>query len=166
MFSQEAERCNGFTNQLALVALIDVNAAHRYPEQIRVWTVTTLCKGLIMTLFIKRALLVVSMIGLAASWSGPAAAGDCTGYVVGVRPISQYNHARGNGFLAVRTGPGSKYQQTGEVYRGDEVSVYDRRGNWYAITCMSGRCENPKWGAPMPSGWAYKKYIDADGVCP
>ena len=34
--------------------------------------------------------------------SAAAVAGDCTGYVVGVRPISQYNHAKGNGFLAVR----------------------------------------------------------------
>lgn len=119
-----------------------------------------------MTLLIRRAVLAASMIGLAAFGSGPAAAGDCTGYVVGVRPVSQYNHARGSGFLAVRTGPGSSFQQIGEVYRGDEVSVYDRRGNWYAITCMSGRCTNPLWGAPVPSGWVSRKYISADGVCP
>ena len=69
-----------------------------------------------------------------------AVAGDCTGRVVGVRPISQYNHATGSGYLAVRNGPGGSYRQIGELYAGDEVSVHDRRGNWYAVTCMSGRC--------------------------
>ena len=115
---------------------------------------------------VMRALIAASVVGLAISASGQALAGDCTGYVVGVKPISQYNHARGNGFLAVRTGPGTSYQQIGEVYRGDEVSVYDRRGNWYAVTCMSGRCMRPLWGTPMPSGWVSSKYIDAAGVCP
>ena len=119
-----------------------------------------------MLLSPRSALLILSLAGFAALSNGPASAGDCTGYVVGVKPISQYNHARGNGFLAVRTGPGSSYQQIGEVYRGDEVSVYDRRGNWYAITCMSGRCTRPMWGTPMPSGWVSRKYVDARGVCP
>jgi hypothetical protein len=114
-----------------------------------------------MVLSIRSALFILSVTCFASSQHGPASAGDCTGYVVGVKPISQYNHARGNGFLAVRTGPGSRYQQTGEVYRGDEVSVYDRRGNWYAITCMSGRCMQPMWGTPMPSGWVFGKYVDA-----
>lgn len=119
-----------------------------------------------MALPIRTALLAIPIAGLVLSAGGPAAAGDCTGIVVGVKPISQYNHARGNGFLAVRTGPGSSYRQTGEVYRGDEVSVYDRRGNWYAITCMSGRCTDPLWGPAMPSGWVSKKYVNAGGVCP
>lgn len=119
-----------------------------------------------MALSLKSAALMLSLAGLAVLSIAPASAGDCTGYVVGVKPISQYNHARGNGFLAVRTGPGSSYQQIGEVYRGDEVSVYDRRGNWYAITCMSGRCTQPLWGTPVPSGWVSRKYVDARGVCP
>ncbi len=98
--------------------------------------------------------------------AGSAFAGDCTGYVVGVRPISQYNHYTGNGFLAVRTGPGTGYTQIGELYAGDEVSVWSRRGNWYQVACMSGRCTNPLWGTPSPQGWVYRKYISAGGVCP
>ncbi len=105
-------------------------------------------------------------ICLALAAAVPAAAGDCTGHVVGVRPISQYNHAAGNGYLAVRTGPGSNYRQTGELYAGDEVSVYDRRGSWLAVTCMSGRCNRPLWGDPSPSGWVHGRYIRAAGVCP
>jgi uncharacterized protein YraI len=95
-----------------------------------------------------------------------AEAGDCTGRVVGVKPISQYNHAAGSGYLAVRTGPGGSYRQIGELYAGDEVSVYDRNGNWLAVTCMSGRCTRPLWGQPTPSGWAHRNYVRAQGVCP
>jgi len=101
-----------------------------------------------------------------AALAGPGVAGDCTGYVVGVRPISQYNHAQGNGFLAVRTGPGSNYTQLGELYLGDEVAVWERQGNWYYVYCMSGRCLNPLWGQPTPEGWAYRKYLSVGGVCP
>ncbi|MCB1490510.1 MAG: SH3 domain-containing protein [Rhodobiaceae bacterium] len=103
---------------------------------------------------------------LCASSAAPALAGDCTGYVVGVRPVSSYNHAAGNGFLAVRTGPGSDYRQIGELYRGDEISVWDRRGGWYEVACMSGRCTNPLWGQPSPQGWVSGRYLDIGGVCP
>jgi len=95
-----------------------------------------------------------------------AEAGDCTGRVVGVRSLAFYNHATGAGFLAVRRGPGSKSRQIGEVYAGDLVSVYDRSGNWYHITCMEGDCENPLWGPRYPSGWVSSRYVSAGGVCP
>lgn len=116
-----------------------------------------------MKSIIRGAAVAAVLAGFAGT---PALAGDCRGYVVGVKPLSQYNHASGNGFLAVRTGPGSGYQQTGELYRGDEVLVYDRRGKWYGVMCISGQCMNPLWGQAEPSGWAYGKYIDARGACP
>lgn len=103
---------------------------------------------------------------LVASLATAATAGDCTGYVIGVRPISQYNHGAGKGFLAVRTGPGANYQQIGELYRGDEIAVWDRAGGWYRVQCMSGTCLNPLWGQPDPNGWVYGKYLDIGGVCP
>ncbi|MCB1381914.1 MAG: SH3 domain-containing protein [Notoacmeibacter sp.] len=96
----------------------------------------------------------------------PARAGDCTGYVVGVRPLNAYNHARGTGFLAVRSGPGSGYRQTGEVYAGDEISVWDRSGGWYQIACMSGQCLSPLWGPADPRGWVSGRYLSVGGVCP
>jgi len=98
--------------------------------------------------------------------TGSAMAGDCTGFVVGVAPISEYDRYSGAGFLAVRTGPGSGYEKIGEVYLGDEISVWSRRGNWYRIACMSGRCTNPLWGNPSPQGWAHGRYLNVDGVCP
>ena len=118
-----------------------------------------------MTTMIRNALLGAAALAASIA-AAPAFAGDCTGYVVGVRPVSQYNHAAGNGFLAVRTGPGSKYRQIGELYAGDEVSVWNRSGNWYQVACMSGRCMNPLWGQASPQGWVSKKYVKAGGVCP
>ncbi len=111
-------------------------------------------------------ILTVLVAGLMAFGAAPAQAGDCTGYTVGLRPISQYNHTKGNGFLAVRTGPGSRYSQLGELYLGDEIVVMDRSGSWYYVGCMTGRCLNPLWGQPNPTGWVYGKYITFGGVCP
>ncbi len=108
---------------------------------------------------------LVAAIALMAS-TVPALAGDCTGYVVGVKPLSHYNHASGAGFLAVRSGPGSGYAQHGELYLGDEISVWDRNGSWYYVYCMSGRCTQPYWGQPTPQGWVYGKYLSIGGVCP
>lgn len=108
------------------------------------------------------ALLVLSGPCIAA----PAYAADCTGQVVGVRSPSAYNRATGSGFLAVRTGPGSDYRQIGELYAGDEVAAYDRRGSWYAVACMRGQCMRPFWGQPMPRGWVHGHYLRLGGVCP
>ena len=116
-----------------------------------------------MTTFpLLRSAAVIAALALAA----PAMAGDCTGYVVGVRPLSQYDHANGNGFLAVRSGPGSGYGQVGELYLGDEIAVWDRRGNWYEVQCMSGGCMDPYWGDANPHGWVSGRYLSVGGVCP
>ncbi|OIP83655.1 MAG: hypothetical protein AUK37_06885 [Rhodobacterales bacterium CG2_30_65_12] len=104
-------------------------------------------------------------LGLALA-AGGAVAGDCTGYVAGIRPSTQYNHAAGNGFLAVRAGPGTGYAQIGELYLGDEISVWDRQGKWYYVYCMAGQCQAPLWGNPTPQGWVYGSYIRVGGVCP
>lgn len=110
--------------------------------------------------------LVLAVAAALALTAPQAQAGDCTGWVVGVRPVSQYNHAAGNGFLAVRTGPSSNYQQISELYLGDEIAVWNRSGNWYQVQCMNGRCLNPYWGTPNPNGWVYGKYLNIGGVCP
>jgi uncharacterized protein YgiM (DUF1202 family) len=87
--------------------------------------------------------LVVLSLALIPTLAG---AGDCTGNVTGIRPLSQYNHVAGNGFLAVRSGPGTGYQQISELYLGDEIAVWSRNGNWYQVQCMSGRCTEPALG--------------------
>lgn len=110
----------------------------------------------------KRPLLAAFIALMAA----PALAGDCTGFVQGVRPIAHYNHARGTGFLAVRSGPGPGFAQIGELYAGDEVAVWERSGAWYQVRCMSGRCLSPLWGPAQPTGWVHGRYLQVGGVCP
>lgn len=95
-----------------------------------------------------------------------AQAGDCTGFVTGVQPVTRYNHAAGTGFLALRDGPSSGTRQVGELYAGDEIVVWQRSGQWYFVRCMAGRCLDPLWGPAEPSGWAYGRYLSVGGVCP
>lgn len=111
--------------------------------------------------------LVLAAAALLLAFAQPVAAGDCTGHVVGLRPLNQYNHATGIGFLAVRSGPGSEFMQLGELYLGDEIAVWERSGSWYFVQCMSGRCEAPFWGMAIPMGWVHGRYLDVQGPsCP
>lgn len=93
-------------------------------------------------------------------------ADSCTGNVVDVRPILHYDHDRGEGYLAVRSGPGAVYAQAGELYRGDQVAVTARDGNWFAVQCIAGQCLEPLWGNPAPQGWVYGRYLRLAGNCP
>ncbi|MCC5999275.1 MAG: SH3 domain-containing protein [Pararhodobacter sp.] len=111
------------------------------------------------------ALLAATVI-LTMTLPVPASAGDCTGFVIGVRPVSQYNPATGAGFLAVRSGPGTQFMQIGELYLGDEIAVWERSGSWYMVRCMSGRCLRPMRGDPRPTGWVFGRYLDIGGLCP
>ncbi|EKE44254.1 hypothetical protein OCGS_1770 [Oceaniovalibus guishaninsula JLT2003] len=56
---------------------------------------------------------------------------------------------QGDGFLAVRTGPGSDYPQIGAVHNGDRVGIYDKRGAWYAIS----------FGPGNRLGWAHGNWL-------
>ena len=93
-------------------------------------------------------------------------AGDCSGYVTGVRPLSAYNPATGAGFVAVRAAPGTGHAQIGELYAGDEVAVWGRSGAWYEVRCVAGRCLNPLRGPAVPTGWVSGRYLRVAGVCP
>lgn len=105
-------------------------------------------------------------LGMVAFGAMPAVAGSCIGQVVDVRPILHYDHAMGEGYLAVRSGPGAVFAQEGELYRGDQVSVYARDGNWFAVQCIAGQCLEPLWGEPSPQGWVYGRYLRLAGDCP
>lgn len=109
---------------------------------------------------------LLSGIGFAVIGTLPALAGDCRGQVADVRPVLQYDHARGDGFLAVRAGPGAGFDQTGELYRGDDVTVLGREGNWFLVSCIAGQCQEPLWGPPLPQGWVYGRYLRLVGSCP
>ncbi len=114
----------------------------------------------------RAAFAATAAAALLALQPGGARAGDCTGFVTGVRPVSQYNPATGAGFLAVRTGPGTQFMQIGELYRGDEIAVWERSGQWYFVRCMSGGCLRPMRGEHRPTGWVFGRYLDIGGLCP
>lgn len=80
-------------------------------------------------------------------WSAvPADAGSCAGKVRGLS--GNYNQKRGTGFLAVRTGPSSGSRKIDELFNGDVVGLYARKGSWYEVDTPSGKL-----------GWAHKRWI-------
>ena len=44
----------------------------------------------------------------------------------------------GDGFLAVRTGPGANYRKIGELHNGDRVSIIETRDGWYGVIVPGG----------------------------
>ncbi len=75
----------------------------------------------------------------------------CEGTVHGLS--SRYNPATGAGFLAVRSKPRASSHQHGELFNGDKVEIFDRRGNWYKVATTEG---------PVLEGWANARWIDND----
>ncbi|MEO3387694.1 SH3 domain-containing protein [Mesorhizobium sp. CAU 1741] len=69
-------------------------------------------------------------------------AGCASSVVAGLDP-------NGDGFLAVRSGPGTQYQKIGEVYNGDIVGTCDARGPWIAIT----------HGQARRKGWVHGRWL-------
>jgi len=47
--------------------------------------------------------------------------------------------AGGDGFLAVRTGPGASYRKIGELHNGDRVTIFEERDGWYGVLIPGGR---------------------------
>ncbi len=83
------------------------------------------------------------MIGKAAFFAGvcavlagivaadTASAQYCEGTVVGLS--GRYNLAKGTGFLAVRARPSASSRMVGQLFNGNTVEIFDRRGNWYRV---------------------------------
>lgn len=55
----------------------------------------------------------------------------------------------GDGFLAVRSGPGSNYRMLAKVHNGDRLGVYGKQGRWYAIS----------HGADNRLGWVHGNWL-------
>ncbi len=61
----------------------------------------------------------------------------------------------GDGFLALRTGPGTNYPKIGELHEGDVVYPCDARGPWIGILLAY-----PKAGRPVgPGGWVHGRWL-------
>ncbi|WP_282027019.1 SH3 domain-containing protein [Limimaricola cinnabarinus] len=55
----------------------------------------------------------------------------------------------GDGFLAVRTGPGTQYPMIARIHNGDRVGTYGGVGGWYAIS----------FGPGDRLGWAHGNWL-------
>ncbi len=89
-----------------------------------------------------------STVFMFGSFSTPALAQYCEGTVHGLS--GYYNPATGAGFLAIRAKPRASSQQRGELFNGDKVEVFQRKGNWYRIATAD---------APMIEGWVHKRWL-------
>ncbi len=92
--------------------------------------------------------LTAAAVFMASGFSAPAQAQYCEGTVHGLS--GHYNPATGAGFLAVRTKPRASSYQRGELFNGDKVEIFDRRGNWYKIATAEG---------PMLEGWVNARWL-------
>lgn len=73
----------------------------------------------------------------------------------------------GDGFLAVRAGPGSKYRRIAKLYEGDAVAWCDEKGKWWGVVwggrdCLKAYERNGKraYRGPCRSGWAHSNWIN------
>jgi len=77
--------------------------------------------------------------------------------VVGLDPA-------GDGFLAVRSGPGTQYRKLAELHNGDNVLVFDHKGKWSGVVygdTSSVDCISPRT-RPIPyprKGWVHSNWL-------
>lgn len=115
--------------------------------------------------------------GAAAFWSSAPLAGSSVpvevggeaeydacgslGIVVGLDP-------QGDNFLAVRSGPGTRYQQIDSLFSNDEVLLCQSHGSWHGIVygppgadCGVGTPIMPRqtYRGPCRAGWVFDRYI-------
>jgi hypothetical protein len=81
-----------------------------------------------------KTVLAAAAIGAAGLFfhaSAPAGAQYCEGRVHGLS--RHYNLATGSGFLAIRARPSGSARMVGQLFNGDTVEIFGRRGNWYHV---------------------------------
>ncbi|MDD9726445.1 SH3 domain-containing protein [Roseovarius sp. SK2] len=61
----------------------------------------------------------------------------------------------GDGFLALRTGPGSKYQQIGNLHNGDAAYIYGGQGKWLYVENGALNGKEAKF-----RGWIYNAWCE------
>lgn len=123
-------------------------------------------------LLIVAALAALTTVAVANRLAVPVIVGGdrdldaCTssGTVEGLNP-------RGDGFLAVKAGPGLNFERVDKLYNGMQVYICGERGNWFAIVYsqagrFSERCNvSTPWPKAMPysgpcrSGWVHRNWI-------
>ncbi len=90
---------------------------------------------------------------------------DACGSIGVVRGLDPHG---GDGFLAVKSGPGLTYPRIGKLYNGEQVYLCSDAGDWYGIV-YSKRHQDCNVSTPWPqssaytgpcrSGWVYKRWV-------
>ena len=113
------------------------------------------------------AALLLSLLSPAAAQQVPVTLSDTGEDACSVGQVAGLD-TKGDGFLAVRTGPGSKYEQTNSVFNGDMVSICQTKGSWLGIVygrdeCVGGSPEGATQNGPYRgsclSGWVFSRYV-------
>jgi hypothetical protein len=127
-----------------------------------------------MTKFLILAgLAAASLVSPASAWDRPTVpviiyaedTDPCSsGTVEGLNPY-------GDGFLAVKAGPGANFARIDKLYNGTNVAICGYHGDWYAVV-YSNRGNDLEacntftpWRKTMPytgpcrSGWVHKRWI-------
>lgn len=77
-------------------------------------------------------------------------------------------HSDGDGFVAVRAGPGKHYKMVDQLINGDRVYICRSRENWLGVVySKAGRnCQisspvskTQKYTGPCAWGWIYRKWV-------
>lgn len=75
--------------------------------------------------------------------------------------------ADGDGFLAVRSGPGTGYSKLDELHNEDPVWLFEQRGSWIGIVYDVGydmSCSPIEADRPVPypgrKGWVHEDWIE------
>ena len=128
-----------------------------------------MARTLIMT-----SMLVLSLVQIASAQKGasvPVMVGGeadldacgSIGAVVGLDP-------NGDNFLAVRTGPGTQFDQIDSLYTGDQIHLCDRQGAWLGIVYQGGGpagdcgvatpvADRTPYAGGCNSGWVFEEYV-------
>jgi len=69
----------------------------------------------------------------------------------------------GDGFLSVRSGPGTGFKKLDEIYNGDNVRIFAEQWPWVGIVYGmipnwgSGQCSIP---SDLSRGWVHTNWLD------
>ena len=75
---------------------------------------------------------------------------------------------RGDGFLAVKAGPGPRYKRVDKLFNGEQVYLCSDHGKWFGVVYSKTKqkCNvTTPWAKPLPytgpcrSGWIHKSYV-------
>ncbi|WP_375175306.1 SH3 domain-containing protein [Pseudooceanicola sp.] len=72
--------------------------------------------------------------------------------------------ADGDGFLSVRSGPGSNYRKLDEVYNGDKLEIYEVRGDWLGVVYRGNGEDFGCSTTPRPLPYTYKGWVHRNWV--